>query len=386
MMDETPASLETERAVELFSQVKRAVFKLATKRFRANTIPTTPEAHFFHSLEEKCASGTISAPEAHFLPDDCAARRGEPLRNARGARERVLNESGQRFPSRANGMMGRQATLSGERGGMRKRRGRRAPFPVVRRRLRAAGFRLFPRTMFGPAVVCTVRHDGEPIRVLSVGGAYQTATYLGDRRFDLVFPYYRAFDAVFSCGAPVRRVLAIGGGGCAWPKHAAATRPDLSIDVVEIDPAIARIARELFFVGELEKAGTLRLIAADGRAYLETTDERYDAIVVDVFAGTHVVSSLATLEAAHAAKRVLREGGVYLANIVSRESGADIGFLLDEIATFSQVFAHVFAIPCTDAGFAEEDNYLLVATDGPWVFDDTLPLPEGIAGTVLRDE
>ena len=41
---------------------------------------------------------------------------------------------------------------------------------------------------------------GETVRVLDVGGAYQSATYLGKRRYEPVFEYYRSFDAAFSCG------------------------------------------------------------------------------------------------------------------------------------------------------------------------------------------
>ena len=49
---------------------------------------------------------------------------------------------------------------------------------------------------------------GETVRVLDVGGAYQSATYLGKRRYEPVFEYYRSFDAAFSCGIPVRRAQA----------------------------------------------------------------------------------------------------------------------------------------------------------------------------------
>lgn len=275
------------------------------------------------------------------------------------------------------------------------------PFPLARKRLKAADQRLFPRTMFGPAIVRTVRRNVDPIRVLSVGGVYQTATFLGKRRFDLVFPYYRAFDAVFRTGIRARRVLMIGGGGCAWPKHAAIAHPDIAIDVVEVDPAIIAIARELFFVGELETPpespcapsdpsptaahGTVRLVAADGRAFLESTEQRYDAILSDAFAGAHAVLSLATVEAARAVKRCLTPNGVYFANVVSRNEGRDIGFLRDEMATFSQVFSRVLVIPCPDAGFAAEDNYLLAATDGPALFDGALESDDRLFGSVLRD-
>ena len=241
----------------------------------------------------------------------------------------------------------------------------RPPLPIVRERLRRAGYRLFPRTLFGPAVVACVRRGDDVIRVLNVGGAYQTATFLDDRRFDLVFPYYRAFDLVFQISPPARRILAIGAGGCAWPKHAVHAHLDVHVDAVEIDPAIVEIARELFFVSELETTGRLRLIVADGLTFLESCDvDSYDAIVVDAFAGARDVPSLGTAAAAHAAKRALRPGGLFLANAVSRSGGDDVSLLAEAIDTFSQVFTHAYAIPCVDEGFSREDNYLLVATDG----------------------
>lgn len=262
------------------------------------------------------------------------------------------------------------------------------PRAIVRKRLKKADRYRFPHTMFGPATVFTTMRNGTPIRVLSVGGAYQSATFLGDRRFDLVFPYYQAFDLVFRTDLAATSILAIGGGGCSWPKHVAATQPDVTIDVVEPDPAVIDIARTLFFVDELEQLGRLRLIAADGRAFLDGIDEtshRYDAIVVDAFAGTRPVASLSTLEAARSAKRRLNPNGIYLTNVVSCGSGSDVTFLLDEAATFARVFAHVCVVPCADAGFAEEDNYLLVATDGPWQIDAALSLPHDVGGRIMRD-
>ena len=62
-------------------------------------------------------------------------------------------------------------------------------------------------------------HDGKPVRVLQTGGVYQSATYLDERRMEPVFSYYRAFDHAFTLRPDTRRVLMIGGGGYAWPKH-----------------------------------------------------------------------------------------------------------------------------------------------------------------------
>lgn len=275
------------------------------------------------------------------------------------------------------------------------------------------------RIMFDPHLVRIKRgmayiytrptEDGEPVRVLRQGGVFQSATYLGERCFEPVFAYHRAFDAMFEVGHDVRRVLALGGGGFAWPKHALTERPDLQVDVVEIDPAIVRAARRWFFVDELAaQAGAvegscvagaaqgetaspgqpahLGIIVADARAYLERADTpRYDAIVNDTFSGREPVRRLATVEAARACKDHLVPGGLYLANVVSQRDGADLAFLRDTVATLSQVFANVQIVPALDEGLAGEDNYLVVATDGALSLAEAISYDDDFLGSVMHD-
>lgn len=275
------------------------------------------------------------------------------------------------------------------------------------------------RTSRGWASVFTVEGpQGDPVRVLDIGGAYQSATYLGRRRFEPVFSYYRMFDEVFSGARPIQRALMIGGGGCAWPKHAAATRSGIRIDVVEEDPRIIGIARRFFFASELENAngtqsvedggcaadehmprgnggtrygkdggrhGKIRLIASEGRSYLERCANRYDAVLNDAFRGDDPAKSLATVEAARSVARILEPGGVYAANVVSRSGGSDISFLRDAVATLSEAFPNVQVIPCPDADYSEEDNYLVVATDADTRFAGALPYDGDFPRNVLRD-
>lgn len=266
------------------------------------------------------------------------------------------------------------------------------------------------RTKRGMAYVYTrPTEDGEPARVLRQGGVFQSATYLGERRFEPVFAYHRAFDAMFEAGHDVRRVLALGGGGFAWPKHALVEHPGLQVDVVEIDPAIVRAARRWFFVDDLAVqagvvegscvAGTaqgapvspgqparLGIIVADARDYLERVDApRYDAIVNDTFSGREPVRRLATVEAARACKDHLAPGGLYLANVVSQRGGADLTFLCDTVATLSQAFANVQIVPALDEGLAGEDNYLVVATDGELSLAEAIPFDDDFLGSVMHD-
>lgn len=247
------------------------------------------------------------------------------------------------------------------------------------------------RTASGIALVYTARHGfADPIRFLRTGGVYQSATYLGSRCMEPVFEYYRAFGRVFDMRPDARRVLAIGGGGFAFPKLVAARHPGTHTDVVEIDPAIIRTARRWFFLDEavaMARAGggDLRVVCDDGRAFLERGAGPYDAVVLDAFVGEKPVRSLATLEALRLVSRSLAPGGVCLMNVVSRGGGSDVSFLRSATATASAVFSRVGIVSAADEARSAEDNYLLVASDAPIDLPDAIPFDDDFLGDVLFD-
>ena len=253
--------------------------------------------------------------------------------------------------------------------------------------------------MFGRALVYTVRDAaGDPVRVLNVGGGYQSATYLGDRWAEPALAYYRAFDRMFEAedgdsesadgaaaigGFRIRRVLMLGGGGCSYPKHLLTARGGVGIDVVERDPAIAAIARRLFFVDRLERLlaergeqDRFRLIIDDALAYLRACARSYDAIINDVYVGTAAVPGLNGAEAARLAKSRLVPGGLYLSNAVAEPSEEGYAALLGYTRELGAVFARVHVIAANDSDFGGEDNYLVIATDGDYAFSDVIPFAE----------
>lgn len=254
------------------------------------------------------------------------------------------------------------------------------------------------RTQLGVARVKMVRVGSERIRVLQQGGVYQSATYVDEHRFEPVFSYIAAFDALFEAEDDMRatadhgidRVLMLGGGGYSYPKHALTCHPNLRMDVVELDHAITHLAERWFFLDELESlAGDrLHLICEDARAYMTQAlaeGARYDAVVNDCFSGREPVRCLATIEALCQVKVCLRPGGLYLANIVSTDEGENIEFLRDATATAAAVFSHVHIIPCVDEDLGGEDNYLLIATDGDYAFDGEVPIEREFLGAMLHD-
>lgn len=234
------------------------------------------------------------------------------------------------------------------------------------------------RTEGGWAVVRTVRDAcGEPMRVLKVGGVFQSATFFDDRRFELPFEYMRAFDRMFDAersGFEVQRVLAIGGGGCSYPKHLAATRPDVQVDVVERDACIARIARKHFFVGELEDAGRIFLFVDDGVRFLRDAGPCYDAIVVDAFDGRAFDERFLHPDTLDAAKSHLSEGGMYVLNVVCDEGADGAAYLQRVMQALAGAFDHVSAVFATDEMLSDRDNFVVIATDGDYSFEGVFSL------------
>ena len=241
--------------------------------------------------------------------------------------------------------------------------------------------------------------DGSKVRVLKSGGVYQSATYTDERWAEPVFEYYRSFDTVFEAEPAmldryahgVDHMLMLGGGGFAYPKHALTERSGLTMDVVEIDPKVTRAARRRFFLDRLEQevGRRLHVFNDDALTFLEVTSRssvRYDAIINDCFLGKEPVRELMTVEALARAKKCLNNGGIYLANIVSADEGADVAFLRDACATALKVFKRAWVIQASDEELGGEDNYLLIASDGKYAFADAVPFDKSFPRRVMHEK
>lgn len=224
---------------------------------------------------------------------------------------------------------------------------------------------------FGFAMVATLPaspKDGldDDLRILYVGGTVQSATYLGERRMEAPFAYLKAFDLVFDTPVPVRNVALLGGGGFAWPKHALVRHPELEMDVAEADPAIIDAARRWFFLDELEaEAGErLRVYACEAPELLNM-GALYDAIVNDIFRAERPDSALLTPEGLALVRRCLVPDGLYVINVVCQET--DPTPLQEVCELLNAFFDHVWVLPATDDMLSDDDNFVVVATDGDFV-------------------
>ncbi|MGH9182394.1 MAG: fused MFS/spermidine synthase [Acidimicrobiales bacterium] len=180
----------------------------------------------------------------------------------------------------------------------------------------------------------------------------------------LEFRYTRVMadvlDATAPPGAPVD-VLHIGGGGFTFPRYVAATRPESTNVVLELDPELVRIAEEEL---SLERGPGLSVRVGDARTALagERTDS-YQLVVGDAFGGLAVPWHLATTEVVEEVARVLRPGGRYVLNVID---GGPYRFVRAEAATLAAVFDHVaVVVPPPGQRGPGPVNHVLVGSDAP---------------------
>ncbi|EST21033.1 spermidine synthase [Streptomyces roseochromogenus] len=183
--------------------------------------------------------------------------------------------------------------------------------------------------------------DRERAWLLTVDGAPQSYVDL-DEPTHLEFEYARRLGYVLDAVAEAGRALDVvhlGGGALTLPRYVAATRPGSRQDVVEADAGLLELVVEHL---PLPAGSGVALHAADARAWLEAAaDDSADVVIGDVFGGSRVPAHLTTLAYAREAERVLRPGGVYLANLAD---AAPFGFLRSQLATFAEYFAELVLI------------------------------------------
>jgi len=151
----------------------------------------------------------------------------------------------------------------------------------------------------------------------------------------LEFDYLRWARIVLEA-VRARRVLHIGGAGCALPRALAAADPASRHEVLEVDERVLELARA--HLG-LRRAPGLRVRVAEGRAALESrADASADAIVVDAFVGARVPERLVTVEALTHAARV---APVTLVNVVDTRTLDDTRAIA---AGLREAYPHVAAV------------------------------------------
>lgn len=136
-------------------------------------------------------------------------------------------------------------------------------------------------------------------------------------------------------GGGSQRGLILGHGGGSIAKWLARYWPDLSLDIVEVDPSVVRVAEQYF---DYAAPPQHHVYVKDARLFLRMSDQRYDVIWVDVFARHLIPFHLTTEEFFAEVRAHLTPQGVLAVNLASSGDGPDLQRAQAVVATMRTSF------------------------------------------------
>jgi spermidine synthase len=149
-----------------------------------------------------------------------------------------------------------------------------------------------------------------------------------------------------------RSILIVGLGGGTLPTALSQVLPQASIDVVEIDPAVTRVARAYF---NFRPDQRVQVAEMDGRVFVKRAireQRRYDLIMLDAFDHEYIPEHLLTREFLNEVRTLLVPGGILAANTFSSSRLYD-----HESTTYASVFGPFYNL--------KRENRVILATRGP---------------------
>ncbi len=197
-------------------------------------------------------------------------------------------------------------------------------------------------------------------RFLRFDDSWQSGMYLDDpvrTRFD----YADYMLLPFAINPQTPRALLVGLGGGSMVKKLLAVRPELTLDVAELDPAVIEVAIKYF--GVPASHPRLNMRAVDGRQFLNASPERYDVIMLDAFYASSIPFHLATQEFMQLMDRRLAKDGMVVANVIGALAGPRSALLRSVVKTVASTFTHVYVVPVGDRATTDNQNVIVIGTN-----------------------
>ena len=210
--------------------------------------------------------------------------------------------------------------------------------------------------------------NGRPRCVLQFDRYIESAIYLDgidedDPDPDAATTYTNVMHLPIIFNPGMKTMLMIGGGGGTLPRQYH-KHYGCEVDVAEIDPKVVQISKDWFY---LRTGPRLRVHVEDGRMFLKRAKKKYDAILLDAFAGGgHIPFHLTTREFFMEVKEHIAPGGVLAMNVINPLVGKKSRLYQSMLQTWRAVgFRQIYVFPkyySTPIVRHESRNLILIAT------------------------
>ena len=170
----------------------------------------------------------------------------------------------------------------------------------------------------------------------------------------VVFPYVRMSFAGLLANPEPRHAMMIGLGGGTISNVLTELYPKLTIDLVEIDEAVVRVARDYF---DFRESANTNVFIQDGRVFTRRAKiqgKKYDLIILDAYTGDYIPEHLMTQEFLQDVHDLLTPDGIVAANTFAISKLYDL-----ESQTYASVFGDFINFKMRGTG-----NRVVIAAKG----------------------
>jgi spermidine synthase len=203
----------------------------------------------------------------------------------------------------------------------------------------------------GRQVIATV---DSPYALLSASREAEQISFFANNLWQFTYPDPLTAEHQVQLGLlehpEPRRVLLLGGGVAGLGGEILKTRTVTELTYVELDPSLVRLAQGLLpAVADLSRDPRVHLIYQDARRFIETTNQRYDVILMALPEPKSAqLNRFYTREFYRLVVRKLLPGGVFSFALPGAETSLSplrAAYLAMAYHTLGQVFAEVVAFP-----------------------------------------
>jgi spermidine synthase len=220
--------------------------------------------------------------------------------------------------------------------------------------------------------------DERGLRSLSFDGFVQSRMSLRDP-WQGHFEYVEYFHLAWLWNLRMTNALMVGLGGGSIQRLFQRYYPEVTVDTVEIDPVVQKVARDYF---GYQESPSHRVHPADGRVFLRRSQKKYDLIVLDAYTrnryGCVAPPHLVTKEFFELAKEHLSEAGVLAYNVIGTWQGPAARMPGAVYRTLQAVFPQVYSFPAQ-----ESQNIVFLAVRQPEKFSPQMV--QGRAAELARN-